>query len=357
MPDAPAPEAQRWRGASLALAAAALFGLSTPLAKLLLGTIDPWAMAALLYLGSGIGLAVVRLARVAAAGGSEPALAGSDWIWFGGAIMAGGVVGPICLMIGLAKISAATASLLLNLEGVATALLAWFMFRENFDARIAAGMAAIIAGALVLSWQDDVRPAGLAGTIYIAVACVAWGLDNNLTRQVSLSDPLQIAMWKGLIAGAVNLLLAFAVGAALPPVSLAVVTGLVGLAGYGASIVLFVLALRHIGSARTGAYFSTAPFIGAAVAIIWLDEPLSLKWLAAGGLMGIGVWLHLTERHEHLHEHEFMEHSHRHRHDAHHQHEHEPGIDLREPHTHRHRHGGMRHSHPHYPDAHHHHRH
>ena len=350
-------DTHRWLGASIALLSAGLFGLSTPLAKSLLGVVDAWMLAALLYLGSGVGLAVYRQARRFVAAGSEPALSGRDWLWFGGAIAAGGVIGPVCLMFGLSLTTAATASLLLNLEGVATALLAWFVFRENFDTRIALGMGAIVLGAVVLSWQGDLAIGNIAGPLLIGAACIAWGLDNNLTRKVALNDAVQIAMWKGLIAGSINLILALMQGASLPDLQTTLTAGIIGLAGYGVSIALFVLALRHVGAARAGAYFSTAPFIGALVAVVWLSEPVTLPLLTAAGLMGIGVWLHLTERHAHWHEHLPMAHNHRHRHDLHHQHEHEPGTDPREPHTHRHEHGGLKHAHPHYPDAHHTHRH
>lgn len=350
-------EGPDWHGAMMALAAAALFGLSTPLAKVLLAGIDPWMLAGLLYLGSGVGLGAYRIARALSGAAAEPSLSGHDWRWFGGAIVAGGIIGPVCLMLGLSLTTAAAASLLLNLEGVATALIAWFVFRENFDARIALGMGAIVAGAVVLSWQGAATVIGLGGPLYVVAACIAWAVDNNLTRKVALSDPVHIAMWKGLIAGAVNLALALGQGATLPPGGLAVAAGVLGLAGYGVSIALFVLALRHIGTARTGAYFSTAPFLGAGVAVLWLGEPVTSQFVLAGGLMAVGVWLHLTERHAHEHSHPSLAHSHRHRHDAHHQHPHEPGVDPREPHTHWHRHEPLRHAHPHYPDAHHTHRH
>jgi len=349
-------DTSRWQGPGLALLSAALFGMSTPLAKLLLGVVDPWMLAALLYLGCGIGIGLYRLARGAASGTAETAMTGRDWLWFSGAIVAGGVVGPVCLLLGLSLTPATTASLLLNLEGVATALLAWFLFRESFDRRIATGMAAIVAGAMVLSWGGSAEAAPLAGPLLIVAACVAWGFDNNLTRKVSLSDPAQIAMWKGLIAGTVNLLLAISQGATLPAPDVVLAAGLVGFAGYGVSIVLFVLALRQLGTARTGAYFSTAPFIGALVAVLALGEPLTAPLAIAGVLMALGVWLHLTESHAHEHGHD-IEHSHRHRHDRHHQHEHEAGIDPGEPHSHWHSHKGLRHSHPHFPDAHHTHRH
>jgi drug/metabolite transporter (DMT)-like permease len=346
--------------ALIALASAALFGASTPMAKMLIGTIDPWMLAALLYLGSGIGLAVVRaglrLSRASATPAEAP-LTGAGWLWFGGAILAGGVVGPVLLMTGLTRTPAASASLLLNLEGMLTALLAWFVFRENFDRRIALGMIAIAAGASVLSWQGTLSFDRLAGPLAIIGACLAWAVDNNLTRRVSLNDPVQIAMLKGLIAGSVNLVLALSLGAPLPAAGALLGAAMVGLLGYGVSLVLFVIALRHLGTARTGAYYSTAPFVGALIAVVALGEPVNLQLIVAGVLMGIGVWLHLTERHEHEHEHAPIEHEHSHRHDEHHRHAHRAADPPGGPHTHRRVHVALRHRHPHYPDAHHRHGH
>jgi drug/metabolite transporter (DMT)-like permease len=233
---------------------------------------------------------------------------------------------------------------------------AWIVFRENVDSRILVGAAAILAGAVILSWGDSAHPIGL-GALLIAGACVAWGIDNNLTRKISGADPVQIAAIKGFAAGIVNFSLALMGGATLPPLLSITGAGIVGFLGYGVSLVLFVLALRYLGSARTGAYFSTAPFIGAALAIVWFDEPLTTKLMVAGALMGIGLWLHLAERHEHQHEHEALEHEHRHIHDAHHQHAHATSDPSGEPHTHRHKHAPLIHSHPHYPDLHHRHGH
>lgn len=344
----------------LALLSAALFGLSTPAAKLLLGTVHPAVLAGLLYCGAGIGMAVLRRLRAPRAsqdGAVEAALSAKDWPWLGGAIIAGGVAGPVLLMIGLARTDAAAASLLLTLEGVATALLAWFVFREHFDRRIAVGMLALVAGAVVLSWSGTPSLSGLAGPFAIMGACVAWGLDNNLTRKVSLADPLQIVELKGLIAGPVNLLIGFVSGGTLPAADTIGMAGIVGFLGYGVSLVLFVLALRSLGTARTGAYFSTSPFLGAIAAVVILGAPLTVQLSVAGLLMALGVWLHLSEVHEHEHEHEPMEHIHRHVHDEHHQHEHGPDDPPGEPHTHWHRHERMRHTHPHTPDMHHTHRH
>jgi drug/metabolite transporter (DMT)-like permease len=346
-------------GALLALAAAALFGASTPLAKLLLTDIHPWLLAAVLYLGSGVGLLVVRLVNQAQGRttSAEPPLTPTGWLWLGGAILSGGVVAPVLLTFGLTEASASAVSLLLNLEGVFTALLAWFVFHENFDRRIAAGMLAIIAGAVTLSWPSGTVAAGALATVAVAAACLAWALDNNLTRKVALSDPVLIAMLKGLVAGLVNLALALGQGVSLPATGPLLAAALVGFFGYGLSLVLFVVALRHVGAARTGAYFSIAPFVGAALSVLLLGEAFGVQLALAGILMAIGIWLHLTERHEHEHDHEALVHSHRHRHDAHHQHAHGPDDPSGEPHAHEHAHVHLRHSHPHVPDAHHRHRH
>lgn len=346
-------------GAGLALLAAALFGASTPFAKMLLGSVSPWLMAGLLYLGSGLGLLALFCVRtyVLRQPSAEAPLQRAGLPWLAGAVLAGGIAAPVLLMWGLARTAASTASLLLNLEGVFTALLAWFVFRENFDRRIALGMGLIVAGGVLLSWSNDLQVGVPWGALAIAGACLCWGLDNNLTRHVSGGDPQQVAMVKGLVAGGVNTAIALALGASLPGGLTLLATGLVGLLGYGVSLSLFILALRFIGTARTGAYFSTAPFIGAVLSVFLLQEPLTWLLLGAGALMVAGVWLHLTEKHEHWHAHEPMTHTHRHVHDEHHQHEHAPGTPPGEPHTHEHTHAPLVHSHPHYPDLHHRHRH
>jgi drug/metabolite transporter (DMT)-like permease len=343
-------------GVGFAILAAVLFGATTPFTKLLVGELRPVLLAGLLYLGSGAGLSILRLLRRRTQAKEAP-LTCADLPWLVGAVFFGGVVGPVLLMFGLASTPAATASLLLNLEGVFTALLAWFVFHENFDRRIALGMALTVAGGVLLSWQGASGVSLPLGSLAVAGACLCWGIDNNLTQKVSAGDPVQVAAIKGAVAGSVNLGIAFTLGA--PPPHAGALGGalLVGFLGYGLSLVLFVLALRQIGTARTGAYFSLAPFVGAAVALPLLREPVGPLFFAAAVLMGIGVWLHLKERHEHEHHHGRLEHEHRHVHDEHHQHEHPPGIDPREPHTHRHTHEPLTHAHPHYPDIHHRHRH
>lgn len=333
-----------------------LFGASTPLAKALLRDLSPILLAGLLYLGSGIGLSLIRVARDR--GWRVPRMTRNEWSWLLLAIGFGGVLGPVALMLGLASTPAATASLLLNLEAVLTALLAWFVFRENTDRRIVLGMLLIVAGALLLALPGSSQ--GMYWNwraLLIAGACLCWALDNNFTRKVSASDALLIAGLKGLTAGIVNVGIALALGSRLPALPFVGAAMAVGLLGYGVSLVLFVLALRGLGSARTGAYFSTAPFIGAAIAILAFGEHASWMFWLAALLMGAGVWLHLTERHEHLHTHEPITHTHRHAHDEHHQHAHDFAWDDREPHTHEHTHAVLTHSHLHYPDIHHQHRH
>lgn len=344
-------------GAAYALASAVLFGASTPVAKALVAHVGPWLLAGLLYLGAGFGLLALRLVWRRPRGQHEAPLAGRDWRWLMGATVAGGIAAPVLLMVGLARTPAATASLLLNLEAVFTALLAWFVARESSGPRVVAGLAAIVAGAIVLSWQGSMNVAGLAGPLAVAGACLLWAVDNNLTRKVALSDPLQVAMIKSLAAGAVNVALALASGMSPPGVKILAAAGIVGFFGYGLSLALFVLALRHVGTARTGAYFATAPFIGALAAVAALGEPVTLALIVAGALMALGTWLHLTERHEHEHVHEPLIHTHRHTHDAHHQHAHTSSDPASEPHTHRHTHARLKHRHPHYPDAHHRHGH
>lgn len=335
-----------------ALGAALLFGAGTPFAKLLLSSVNPWMLAGLLYLGSGVGLTVYRYLTRA----PRVVLPRNERLWFAGSVVAGGIIAPVLLMFGLTNMPASGASLLLNTEGVFTALLAWFAFRENVDRRIALGMGAIALGAVVISWPGEARFAGGWPALAVLGACLAWGIDNNLTRKVSLSDATWIAGVKGLVSGTVNLVLALLLGATMPAWPSTAGAMLVGLMAYGISLALFVTGLRHLGTARTGAYFSVAPFFGAALAVL-MGDPMTTALLIAGALMAIGTWLHLTERHEHVHTHEAMWHDHMHVHDEHHQHEHEDPVAPGTRHRHVHRHVPMIHTHPHYPDAHHRHRH
>ena len=322
---------------------------------MLIGTADPWLLAGLLYLGAGLGLGLVSVGGVALGlPRSEAPMRRKDLPWLAAVLLFGGVLGPVLLMFGLSLTTASSGSLLLTLEGLATMGIAWLVFRENVDRRLLVGAAAILAGAILLAWNGQGVSFDL-GSLLIAGACLAWGIDNNLTRKLSSADPIQIATIKGLVAGGTNLVLALAAGAALPSIGTTVLAGVVGFFGIGVSLVMFMLGLRHLGTARTGAYFSLAPFIGAAIAFVLLGEAVTAQLLVAGLLMAVGLWLHLSERHSHEHVHEAIEHDHRHVHDEHHQHTHDGPVV--EPHSHWHRHEPTRHSHPHYPDLHHRHQH
>lgn len=342
-------------GVAAALVAAMLFGAGTPAAKLLLGSVSIWMLAGLLYLGSGLGLATFRLLG----GGPALRLERGELPWLAGAVLFGGVAAPVLLMLGLSRLPASDASLLLNAESVLTAVLAWVVFKESVDRRIALGMLAIVAGAVVLSWSPGSATKAWWPSLAVVAACLCWAIDNNLTRKVALSDAVWLASIKGFVAGTVNLVLSLALGSAMPPPLSAASAMLVGLLAYGVSLVLFIVGLRHLGTARTGAYFSVAPFFGAAVSVAVMHEPATTRLLVAGGLMALGVWLHLTERHEHSHRHLEDEHDHEHTHDGdeHHGHDHEGFVAPGAKHRHRHYHAPLHHAHAHMPDSHHRHTH
>jgi drug/metabolite transporter (DMT)-like permease len=342
-------------GVTAALGAALLFGGGTPLAKLLLQGVNPWLLAGMLYLGAGSGLTLYRLFNHRRAGKLEP----EEWKWLAGAILFGGVAGPVLLLFGLKGLPASGASLLLNTEGVFTALLAWFLFRENFDRRIVLGMIAIVGGAIVISWPGDARFSTVLPALAVVGACLSWSIDNNLTCKISHCEATWIASVKGFAAGGINLGIAILSGADWPAWTGIGAMLLVGCFSFGISLVLFVTALRQLGTARTGAYFSVAPFFGAVLAVPLLGETVDGRLIIAGTLMALGIWLHLTERHEHEHFHEIMAHEHVHDPDClHHQHEHDKmGLPLNNHHRHRHGHAPLAHLHDHFPDTHHRHEH
>lgn len=346
---------QHSSGYVYAIIAGILFGASTPAAKYLLGAISPWLLAGLLYLGSGLGLSIVLIMRhFIIKKSSEANLTYHDYGWLVGATIFGGIMGPVLLMMGLVQMNAATASLLLNLESIFTALVAWIIFKEHTHKRLVLGMFLIIAGGVVLAWQNYVEFNNGIGFIFIAGACFAWAIDNNITRKISAADPLKIVAIKSFVAGSTNIILAVIFGATLSNKLGALSTSaVIGFIGYGLSLICFILALRHIGTARTSACFSLAPFVGAGISILFLGETLSVQLIMAGILMGWGIWLHLTESHIHEHQHNLLIHTHKHYHDEHHQHEHLPTDLTGEPHSHLHVHTPLLHNHPHYPDIHH----
>lgn len=343
-------------GVVAALASAVLFGITTPIAKQLLPGTQPLLIAGLLYLGSGCGVSLLRW--IQDRGWSATGLVGRDWLWLGLTTLVGGIIAPALLMTGLARADAASASLLLNLEVVFTAILAWVVFKEPANSRVVFGLIAIFAGGLILVWPTQWALGGsLFAFLAIVAACFCWAVDNNLTRKISAIDARVLAAIKGLVAGVTNTVLAFALGASLPEASHVAIALAIGFMGYGLSLVLFIVGLRQLGSARTGAYFATAPFIGAVLALLLYGQPAESAFWIAAVCMGLGVWLHVTEDHVHEHVHEPMSHSHTHTHDEHHQHEHTFDWDGTEPHAHPHAHGSLRHRHAHFPDIHHRHGH
>jgi drug/metabolite transporter (DMT)-like permease len=343
-------------GPAAALTSALLFGATTPIASRLLGDASPLLVAGLLYLGSGLGLAALR--AVQDGGWRSPGLARSDWRWLSVATAVGGVAAPAFLMWGLTRSDAATASLLLNLEAVFTAALAWLVFGEATSRRVVVGFIAIFLASALLAWPSGVVASSrIAGLLGVVAACLCWGIDNNVTRKIAGADARVIAGFKGLVAGLANTVFALSLNPRLPgALHLAEILTL-GFLGYGLSLVFFIVALRHLGTARTSAYFSTGPFFGALLAIGFFGEPVGAAFYAAAGLMAIGVWLHVSEHHEHEHAHEAETHTHPHRHDEHHRHQHAEPSDGSEPHSHEHYHEPLRHRHAHFPDIHHTHRH
>jgi drug/metabolite transporter (DMT)-like permease len=334
------------------LAAAALFGASTPVAKLLVPGTGPLMLAGLLYLGAGVGLLAAAPFRRRDA---EASLRRADVPILAGMIVAGGVIGPILLVLGLARVTGETAALLLNLEAPFTIALAMLLLGERLSGRELFGAAAVVVGAAGLAWAPGAGRVDPAGAACIAGACAAWAIDNNLSQRLSIRDPVAVARAKALAAGAFNVVLAAAIGERFPSAAHVAGALVTGSLGYGASIVLHLLAVRSLGAARQAAYFAMAPFIGAVVAVPLLGDSLPPAHLAAGALMAIGIAFIVRARHAHAHLHEAVEHEHAHVHDEHHSHVHDAPVT--EPHSHVHRHAPLFHDHPHLPDIHHRHGH
>lgn len=342
------------RGALCGLSAAALFGVSAPLAKTLLGVVPPLLLAGLLYLGAAAGLWLTRLLRP---GTREARLVRGDWLKLSGVTLAGGVLGPVLMLYGLSRVSALAGSLLLNLELAFTVLLAVFAFGEQLGRAGAAAVLLILCGAAALKLAPGELAADGLGSALLASACLCWAFDNNLTQQLSLRDPFAVVRVKTLVAGSVNSLLAqLLLGQQLPPLAYVAGALLLGSVSYGLSVVLDAYALRFIGAAREAAYFATAPAAGALTALL-LGDALEPFGLVAMLLMALGIVLLLRERHGHLHSHEPLEHTHLHSHDEHHRHAHGSDDPPGEPHSHHHHHSPLVHDHPHVPDAHHRHPH
>jgi drug/metabolite transporter (DMT)-like permease len=345
-----------WRGAAYGLLAAASFGASAPIAKRLLAEAPPLVLAPLLYLGGGMALVLVRTFRPAPAS-REAGLGLADGPALAAIVLLGGFLGPVLMLVGLARVPGVTGSLLLNLEAPLTMLVAVASFREHLGRAELRAVACVLAGAVVLSGATFAPGGDPLGALALAAACLCWAVDNNLTQRLSLRDPFAVARGKTLGAALAGLAVALVVGQPAPGAGVAGIAVLVGAVSYGVSIVLDVYALRLIGAAREAAYFATAPFFGAALAVPLLGERFGASQAAAAAMMALGVVLLSRARHGHAHEHAPITHAHRHVHDVHHDHAHATPVEPGEAHSHEHTHAQLVHDHPHVSDAHHRHRH
>ena len=338
---------------------AACFGISPPLAKLLVTDIPPVALAGLLYTGAFLGLSLYSIGQKlfsAAPDATTASLRGKDIPWLAAATLFGGIIAPISLMFGLRLTSGFSTSLLLNLEGVATAVIAVLFFKENAGKRLWWALVCMTTAGVFLAWDPNQGEFNLSGPLMILLSMVCWGIDNNVTRHISARDPIQIALIKGLFSGATSLLLAYLLGMRIPWNVNIILAILLGGLSYGISLVFFIKALEGLGSFRTGLFFSLAPFIGAVTSLVLLREWIGWVMFPAAGLMIAGLWLMIAERHEHLHTHEAVTHTHGHCHDdLHHNHDHDNAPAK--AHIHDHAHGEELHAHAHWPDTHHRHTH
>jgi drug/metabolite transporter (DMT)-like permease len=341
-----------------ALIAALLFGASAPLAKYLLGEVEPIPLAAFLYLGSGMGLLGLKLfQRIKPRGyNREAQIKKPDYIWLAGAIIAGGVAAPITLLFSLRNTPAATASLLLCFEGVATALIAFFVFKESLGLRAWWAIALITLASIFLAINLREKWGFSPGALGVIGACVLWGIDNNLTRNISAKDPITIVTIKGLGAGSFSLGMALVLGNKIPAWEAILGALVLGSLGYGASIVLFIHAMRGIGAARTSALFGSAPLAGMILSFVLFREVPGWLFLAGFSLMAAGTLFLVGEQHEHVHIHAVTIHEHAHIHDDGH-HEHDHASMPVDKHSHVHKHNELVHAHDHMPDFHHRHGH
>ena len=342
-------------GVVAALMSAALFGISAPLAKLLLPGTQPLPLAGLLYAGAGGGLLIFEQIR-GLGGRREAALRRADLGLVAGMVLFGGLLGPVLLLIGLQHVSGVVGALLLNAEAPFTILIAVVFLGEHLGARGVAAGSVVAAGAIALTYGPGEFRGEPIGVLAILGACASWAIDNNLTQRLSLRDPIAIARTKGLCAGSIAIGLSLLLGQPFPSATQATMAVLLGVVSYGISLVLVVHALRQLGAARQATFFATAPFVGAIAAVPLLGESIGIREIVGALLMAIGVGFLLHEQHAHRHQHDALEHDHAHRHDdQHHTHTHDAAVD--EPHAHHHRHEPIVHEHPHAPDAHHRHAH
>jgi drug/metabolite transporter (DMT)-like permease len=332
-----------------ALLAALFFGASAPISKLLLGDVPPVLMAAFLYLGSGTGISLIKLYQRVASRQKEAGIRRPDVGWLAGAIISGGILAPIILMISLKNTPASSASLLLNFEGVGTTLIALFFFRESISRRALAAIFAITLASIFLSTSFQGGFSFSLGALGVLLACFLWGVDNNFTRNIAAKDPLTIVAWKGLVAGTFSLLLGLFLGQQLPALTTILSILLLGFVSYGLSTMLFIYSMRGLGAARTSALYGTAPLAGVLLSILIFKDPITLLFGLAAVLMVAGALLLANEEHAHFHIHMPVVHEHIHRHDD----DFHGHSEDAEPHSHEHEHPLTEHEHGHMPDIHH----
>jgi drug/metabolite transporter (DMT)-like permease len=331
-----------------ALLAALFFGASAPISKLLLGNVAPVLMAAFLYLGSGTGISLIKLYQRLTSNQKEAGIRRPDVSWLAGAIISGGILAPIILMISLKNTPASTASLLLNFEGVGTTLIALFFFRESISRRALAAIFAITLASIFLSTNFQGGFRFSLGALGILLACFLWGVDNNFTRNIAAKDPLTIVAWKGLVAGSFSLILGLGLSQQLPALTTILSILLLGFVSYGLSTMLFIYSMRGLGAARTSALYGTAPLAGVLLSILIFKDPITLLFGIAAVLMIAGALLLANEEHAHFHIHMPVVHEHLHKHEEFHAHD---PTDI--AHSHEHEHPQTEHEHGHMPDIHH----
>lgn len=335
-----------------AILAAALYGISSPVSKLLLVELQPTLMAALLYLGAGIGMLGINIAKsLSKKEKLEAKLTKKELPYIIGMVVLD-IAAPIFLMLSLTMTTAANVSLLNNFEIVATSMIALFIFKEAIGRRMWVAIALITAASILLSINDVGSFSFSFGSLFVILACVCWGLENNCTRMLSLKDPIQIVVIKGFGSGAGSLIIALIGGIAAIKMIYVGLALLLGFVAYGLSIYFYILAQRTLGAARTSAYYAVAPFVGVLISVSIFGQPMTWLFIAALVIMILGAYFAAVEQHKHLHKHEAIVHEHRHNHqDGHHTHTHEDPSG--QEHSHLHEHKQAEHAHKHTPDIHH----
>lgn len=342
----------KYKSVGMAILAALLYGISSPISKLLLTKIPPTLMAALLYLGAGIGMACVNTYNIAMKKERlEAKMTMKEMPYIVGMILLD-IVAPIFLMLGLTMTASSNASLLNNFEIVATSLIALFIFKETIGKRMWIAVSLITLSSIILSVNDYSSFSFSIGSIFVILACVSWGLENNCTRMLSLKDPLQIVVVKGFGSGLGSLIICFAIREYSLNWEYSLFALLLGFVSYGLSIFFYIKAQRNLGAARTSTFYATAPFIGVIISWIFLQEAITESFTVALIIMLFGTYFAVTEHHKHQHIHVSLTHEHKHNHqDGHHNHEHD--YEINTEHSHEHTHEALEHNHAHLPDLHH----